>query len=647
MALLACLAGLLHGQVYSPEVLKKGQPDASDLRRLALGIYNRAAAETSRARAEAIWRFFLTDGRFVNPGFWYHIAGWAYEEPVGEVLDPIKLLNSYGFGLCYQIAPVLEAVWKAGGFEDARVWFLTGHTVAEVFYDGAYHYFDSDMMGYDTLPDGRVASVRQIERDGHIITAKLKSPREVNAAAASEPWYPADVREGAIENLAALFTSSRDNSLFPFERAPAGHRMSFVLRPGEKLIRYFAPELDGLYYLPYRRSAAGWEEFPREIPEYNIHTQDGPRSRKDARMWATGRLEYQPGLTPDLAQVVEVVSPYVIIDAQFTSNVDLPAAGDSMTLATSVDGGRSWTEAGALRGPHRGAWRAEPAVLVQSAHGRLTSVSGRYQYLLRVKRSPASNLNQLTVITRFQFNPRTLPQLTPGRNDLQYASAEPPLERREIPLDAATARDTAVSVSHARWISSGEQGFWAPEGDGPAEFVFRLAARRLSAIEAGGRFLDLSRGLAPDKLTAEVRKVSPIPARRPDASIAWARSPSGPFRTLWKYNRALIWRDGEPIDRTLMWPEVDRRLEVGGSDPVYVRYRVHDLAIDQFRLATESRGTGESAVELTHRWTESGVEKKRAVTIPAGHSPFQYAIDIPPGADVVNRALVMECRRGQ
>ena len=65
-------------------------------------------------RAEAIWRFFLTDGRFVPPGFWYHIAGWAYEEPMGEVLDPVKLMNSYGFGLCYQIAPVLEAGLESG-----------------------------------------------------------------------------------------------------------------------------------------------------------------------------------------------------------------------------------------------------------------------------------------------------------------------------------------------------------------------------------------------------------------------------------------------------------------------------------------------------------------------------------------------------
>lgn len=70
-------------QVYSPKVLLRGQPDASDLRSLVEGIYAQAGAHTPRERAEAIWRFFLTDGRFVKPGFWYHIAGWAYEEPMG------------------------------------------------------------------------------------------------------------------------------------------------------------------------------------------------------------------------------------------------------------------------------------------------------------------------------------------------------------------------------------------------------------------------------------------------------------------------------------------------------------------------------------------------------------------------------------
>lgn len=222
-------------QVHSPKVLLKSQPDASDLQRLAQGIYANAGARTPRERAEAVWRFFLTDGRFVTPGFWYHIAGWTYEEPMGEVLDPLKLLNSYGFGLCYHIAPVLEAVWKAGGFADARVWFLTGHTVAEVYYDGAYHYYDSDMMGYNIIGRGPVkqspvASVHQIEENAYIVLAKLKSPTQVDTAAVEAPWYPADVRAAAIGDLASLFSTTADNWLFPFERAPQGHSMSFELR---------------------------------------------------------------------------------------------------------------------------------------------------------------------------------------------------------------------------------------------------------------------------------------------------------------------------------------------------------------------------------------------------------------------------------
>ncbi|HVN82902.1 MAG TPA: hypothetical protein VMW38_28220, partial [Terriglobia bacterium] len=211
---------MLRAQIYSPKVLLKDQLDDTDLKTLAKGICEHAGALTPRQKAEAIWRFFLTDGRYVAPGFWYHIAGWAYEEPGGEVLDAVKLLNSYGFGLCYQIAPLLEAVYEAAGFESARVWFLTGHTVTEVFYDGGYHYFDSDMMGYNPVGKGNpkqlpVASVTQIAEDGSIMLGKLLSPNRVDTTRVDFPWYPADVKESAIDGLAELFTSRKDNWLFP------------------------------------------------------------------------------------------------------------------------------------------------------------------------------------------------------------------------------------------------------------------------------------------------------------------------------------------------------------------------------------------------------------------------------------------------
>ena len=646
---IACLAAVFAlgagAQVYSPEVLLKGQPDSSNLRKLAEGIYANARARTPRERAEAVWRFFLAEGRFVKPGFWYHIAGWAYEEPAGEVLDPLKLLNSYGFGLCYHIAPLLEAVWKAGGFEDARVWFLTGHTVAEVFYEGAYHYFDSDMMGYNTVGHGpvsqsAVASVHQIEEGGDIILSKLKSPTQVDPAAVEQPWYPADVREAAIGDLAQLFTTTADNWLFPFERAPRGHSMSFELRPGERLVRYFQPEREGLFYLPYKFTGRAWEEFPQEIAQYRIKTVDGPRSQKDARHWATGRIEYRLPISPEPAKVYEVRSPYVVIDAEFQFDAVLSSGQQSLAVETSTDDGRTWLTAGSLRGPHRGAWQCEPAVLTRSAHGRRTAVSGSYGYLLKVVKDSGTELRGGLLVTRIQLNPRTLPELTAGRNELTY-TAGPPVVRRAIAADKP-------NVTNARYVSVNGQGYWIPESDGPADLVFHLRSAggaALSGFDAGGRFLDLSGGLAPDKFTAEVRKVAALPMKRPAASIAWSMSPDGPFQTIWEYDPRLTWKDGIPIERTLRWPEVDRHVDLSGSRDVYVRYRIEDMGLDSLRTAIETNGAASSSeVEVTHIWKEDGVTRTKTLRIPAGTTEYRYTIEIPPGAKIVNDAAIFECK---
>ena len=665
MCLFALAAGLLGpapGQVYSPKVLLAGQPDSTDLRALANGIYAQAHAGTPGQRAEAIWRFFLTDGRFVQPGFWYHIAGWAYEEPAGEVLDPLKLLNSYGFGLCYQIAPLLEAVFEAGGFDDARVWFLTGHTVAEVFYEGSYHYYDSDMMGYN-LFGTRVASVHDLERDGNIILSKLAHPEAV-----AIPWYPADVRAKAMPDLASLFTTTADNSLFPFTRYPQGHSMDFVLRPGERLIRYFQPETAGLYYLPHKFDGSTWQEFPQEIAAYQIRTQDGPRSQKDERRWGTGRIEYQPSLTdrgacdPRFTEnvrfgemlapsdrerparvVYEVRSPYVVIDGSLEARLEL-AGGQTMELQTSTDDGRSWLSAGVLRGPHKGIWSGEPALIFRSRHGRRTAVTGTYGYLVRLTFSGA--VRGLKLSTRIQINPRTLPALVAGSNQLVYTASASQVRRSYF----AEPRGADL-VTNARFVAEGGQGFWAPVREGPADFLFRVesaGSQPLAGFDAGARFLDLRRGLAPDKFTAEVRRIRAgiVPAEPPAASLAWSTDPHGPFRTLWEFNPNLQWKGGQPIDRVLAWPEVDRRVSnlPRGIRRVFVRYRVQGMAIDQFRLAgIRALEPEPGGVILTHVWKQEGVEKRHSEQVWGDVREHRYRIGIPPGTSVSNEAVILEC----
>jgi hypothetical protein len=417
--------------------------------------------------------------------------------------------------------------------------------VAEVFYDGAYHYFDSDMMGYNSMDSGPlkkrpVASVHQLEKDPSIILGKMTGPRQTDKTAVDEPWYPADVRGDAIEGLAELFTSTEDNWLYPFERVPHGHTMDFVLRPGERMVRSFQPESAQTFYLPQMFDGTSWREFPQEIAQYNIRTEDGPRSQKDTRSWATGIIEYRP---PVMQPVFDMPSPYVIIDAHFLADVHLPSGRETVTAETSTDGGRTWVSGTALNGPFDGQWRAEPAITVKSSHGASSAVAGSYGYLVRLALRGAekgAKISSVVLTTRFQLNPRTLPELTPGSNELRYRSGM--LRRTAVPVRADKVESFASKTTNISYTGDRSQGYISNKSPEPAELIFEIAAPdglTLTGFDAGGRFLDLRHGLAPDKFTAEVRSVVHWPAKNapgPEASILWALRPEGPYRPLWNYD---------------------------------------------------------------------------------------------------------------
>lgn len=653
MVAAALLSGSVSAQVYSPLVLLKGQSDTTSLPALAQSVFQQSSARSPRERAEAIWRFFLTDGRFVEPGMIYHIAGWAYEEPGGEVLDPLKLLNSYGFGLCYHIAPLLESVFEAGGFADARVWFLTGHTVAEVFYDGGYHYFDSDMMGYSPLgtygpiKQRPVASVHQIELDGSILTGKLVGSGQNDVANVDTPWYPADVRAHAIGDLAKLFTTIQDNWLFPEQRFSAGHTMDFVLRPGERITRYFQPEQANLKYLPYRFDGTEWREFPQELEQYKIKTADGPRSQKDARRWATGVQQFRPAPQASAVMIYPMPCPYVIIDANVTMTVGLPGPEDRVTVETSADGGRTWIQSGTIAGPYQGSWVAPAAVLTKSEHGSRNAVSGTYGYSARVSRT-GGTLRELSLTTRFQVNPRTLPKLIAGNNTLEYNSSH--TDRWAIPVSAANLLRSASRVDNASPVVSDGQTYIANIGKEPGGIVVELKAPDggdLSGFDAGARFLDLHTGFAPDKVTAEIRKIAPwpLPSEPQSASLSWSTSVEGPYQTIWAYDAQLAWKDNQPIDRVLRWPEVDRQVRQlpKGTRSIFVRYRFRGLGMDSPRLAAIRSGlASRSPLLITHVWSENGKRHERVERISANEASKQYTIPIAPGTAARNEALILE-----
>jgi hypothetical protein len=563
---------------------------------------------------------------------------------------------------------LLAAVFEAAGFEDARVWFLTGHTVTEVFYDGAYHYFDSDMMGYSTVGKGDpkklpVASVSQVAANASILLGKLLAPNRVDPTSVEPPWYPADVRESAVAGLAELFTTRNDNWLFPFTRFSRGHSMDFVLRPGEKITRYYQPESRGAFYLPYSFDGVKWQEFPKEIGQYDIRTEDGPRSQKDTRTWATGQIEYRPPLRDWSASsqrgqaTFELRSPYVLIDATISLNAALSGPQHVLEVEISLDEGKTWEVIGSRHGPFSGEWELTPKPRKQSPHGTLSPVAGKYGYLVRLRMSVSGTAQDLEVkdvriASRVQVNPRALPELRAGKNELDYAAGAAEFRREVVPPLERLA-EFALQRRNLRCVTESGQSFLWPEA-APGWAVFELAApdgADLAGFDAGARFLDLRDGLAPDKLTAEVRRTSFAPAsrsaaREPRGTLSWSTSPEGPFTVLWRYDPNPKWKDGQTVPQLLRWPEVDRSVRnlPAGTRRVYVRYSVWDVGLDSLRLAAISRQKkAPSALEITHQWIADGLLREHIERIENAAVARSYTVDTGKPTSFRNHALILSC----
>jgi len=213
----------------------------------------------------------------------------------------------------------------------------------------------------------------------------------------------------------------------------------------------------------------------------------------------------------------------------------------------------------------------------------------------------------------------------------------------------------AQRADNIRYVAEQSQGFLAAGDANPAYLVFEIGApdgAPISGFDAGGRFLDIRNGEAPDKLTAEVRRTeyrSEVPPENRKAWLEWALSPDGPYTEVWHYDPDLKWKDGTPIDRTrldrtLRWPEVFRQVRSlpPGTRHAYVRYRLEGIALDSLRLAVISPQEIKSpAVEVTHLWHEGAQARSHVERIAEPWREHRYAVRT--GKAVTNDAVVLYC----
>ena len=122
----AMIAGAAKAQVINPRITTDSSIDTSSAEAVVKQILR--PGMTDEEKAVACWRFMLDH--------FYHFYPPREPDTAGDSRDFQKAINSYGFGPCFYNAPVLTALWEAAGFKH-RSWTVTGHSIPEVFYDGA------------------------------------------------------------------------------------------------------------------------------------------------------------------------------------------------------------------------------------------------------------------------------------------------------------------------------------------------------------------------------------------------------------------------------------------------------------------------------------------------------------------------------
>jgi len=337
---------------------------------------------------------------------WDFARGHRYHCTTGddEVKDTVKMLNVYGYTLCWDEAYTLSNLWQAAGLKIRRG-LPHGHCTTEVFYDDTWHLLDSD------------EHLLVLGRDNETIVGETEISRDHDLMKRSHGYGILSPENRAVSESAA--------SLFCYAGGRAGtrprigdHRMDLVLRPGEALT--WGWKNQGRYHgygAPPPRFCNGaltWSPpldstFARWTEAAQSATSDGECLTADSVTW---RLQ----------------SPYVIVGGE----LELVLGASAATVDLSRDG-NSWTTV---------ADNASGAVNIKLDEHFANDTPATYSLYLRLT-GAGHCLSRLQIELTLQMAPLSLPGLHLGDNMVSYTDRS---MRRQIEVTHAwQERDDLVA----------------------------------------------------------------------------------------------------------------------------------------------------------------------------------------------------------
>lgn len=613
----------------SPRVVGATRPDFYSIETLLASPP--FAGKQGEALVLAIYDYFTSqvDGT-------YHF--WSPEENLGEprlrgqVYDPVKHWNVYGWMLCGNHAVMLQAIYTAAGFR-ARQIALPGHNVCEVYYEGAWHFLDVDMWTWFRNPAGQIASAYEL--------AKQPKALIIDNACKSAPC---NLPDRSLEDYAAMFAAApvvdaehRIQGVWPLTTARR-HSMDFLLRPGETLIR--SEVARGRFPFP-----ASWKPLLSSVAsEWN-----GCPSERYApfRTYGNGRWIYAPnlgaayadfergtwareGLQQDESGVngsgtatLRIQSPYPFCGIPHVADdrirhqegvwLEIAGQGPATFEVNTAEG--AWEEVFAVAGA--GAFRQRLDITPWLAD--------RYECLIRFTLGDKARLNTWVFDGTILTAPMSLPRLVEGANRMEVRCLDKhhlgTVPWTKIVDFRASADLVAQAVSMDNGVAlpavKGWQKLAPRDASGPVRAVFRMEA---PGARRYAWFWVLARVDEP-----------PADPRPRNAFLEWSAD-------------GQVWLPlaGQHLTRSdFQWDlhlEGEVLLAPNVTAPVWLRL-TSDTAIGglEFYGHLEAGYAPSPALQITHRWMEDGAPKQ--FRAPAGCGTYEIACGRNPTGHTLEMSL--------
>jgi hypothetical protein len=413
--------------VVNPRMTVNGLYDWHDVKSLVNEITRDCPSDEEKALA--IWS-------------WVHWKRFQREPHDDSSLNPVRGLNGYGYGICGHTSAWLKGLLTAAGLK-ARVWEITGHTISEAFYNGAWHMLDGNVKVFYLDRDNRtIASLATLEHNQWLIERTIH---------VTDPWFRGPDAPGRNREFVHYIITDRDNwesDGYDYEIVKP-YTMAIALKPGEKLIRWWKPVLekfegrdkDPLVPERYANGRLVWEPDLKRI-DMKDYIQVGPignisTSLQNGRDPAIHIAELQDGNLYDRASrfTIPIQSPYPIVGGRLFCAL-VKQGNSNLDQAEIFFGEPQWNNGDLYsylwgKGTKNLEIDLDPSFL---KHGVLYNYSIGFTLRGNAKSNPPTQagVDHFRVITDLQVSPHSLPALSLGKNVIRYWDSFPGPRRVRI-----------------------------------------------------------------------------------------------------------------------------------------------------------------------------------------------------------------------